>query len=249
MGKRARRLVLLAVGGAVALVAAACGPPPPPTPNADYQFYAFEGEQPKSCTATPGPRLVPVTVGAGSRTPGVESVDGFNDNVVAFTQGAGYNLEPTTGELGNTAYSIVVLFRLSYLSTFRSHDRLIDFKDGNSDNGVYLLNGSLRFYPHTRGGSRVIGDGEWAQVVITRAAGGTLRGFVDGVQQWEFTDSSGDGIISSFNSLTFFQDNHIDGLTDEHSAGAVARIRVFDRPLSQTEINNLGQTPGSPCTG
>ena len=27
-----------------------------------------------------------------------------------------------------------------------------------------------------------------------------------------------------------------------------ARIRVFDRPLSATEVSNLGQTPGSPCT-
>ena len=83
-------------------------------------------------------------------------------------------------------------------------------------------------------------------MVLTRAADGTVRGFVDGVQQWQFTDTNGFGVISD-NRLIFFRDNISGGGTGEHSAGAVARVRLFDRPLTQTEINNLGQTPATDC--
>ena len=111
---------------------------------------------------------------------------------------------------------------------------------------MYLYNGSLRFYPTSGTGSKVIANDEWAQVVITRAADGTMRGFVDGVQQWQFADSSGLGIISS-NRLVFFADNVSGGGTGEQSAGAAARIRLFTRALTPTEVGQLGQTPATPC--
>jgi hypothetical protein len=244
MGKRARRCVLLAAVGAVALVAVACGPNPPPTPNADYQFYAFERQYPLSCAATSGPPLAPVGAGEFSFHV-VEQVDGVREHVAQFSTGGGFSLAPTTSEFPNNSYSIVMLFRLSEIGGF---DRLLDFKSGTSDDGVYLVAGSLLFHRRSALGSKVIANNEYAQVVVTRAADGTTRGFVDGAQQWQFADTTGDGLISSANELIFFRDNTSGGFTTEHSAGAVARIRVFDRPLSQTEINNLGQTPGSPCT-
>jgi hypothetical protein len=83
--------------------------------------------------------------------------------------------------------------------------------------------------------------------VLTRAADATVRGFVDGTPQWQFTDTAGDGVISS-NRLVFSMDNLSGGGTGEHSAGAVARVRLYDRALSQAEINSLGQTPATPCT-
>jgi hypothetical protein len=74
-----------------------------------------------------------------------------------------------------------------------------------------------------------------------------VRGYVDGVQQWQFTDTAGDSVISPNNNLFFFVDNNAGGATGEDSAGAVARIRVFDRPLTATQVANLGQTPNSSC--
>jgi hypothetical protein len=53
--------------------------------------------------------------------------------------------------------------------------------------------------------------------------------------------------VISYNNLIFFRDNISGGGTGEHSAGAVARVRLFNRPLSQSEINDLGQTPATPC--
>ena len=250
MGKHARRVLPAAAGVVVALLAAACTPSPPPTPNADYQFYDWrQGIRPLSCAATPALALVPIGGGGAEWSRVVESVDGVSEHVGTFSHGAGYELMDTTGEVRSSAYSIVVLFRFSEIG---GYDRVIDLKNGTSDTGVYLYYGQLRFY---RGlstpsvtGSKVIANNEYAQVVVTRAENGTTRGFVDGVQQWQFTDTTGDALISP-NVLRFFFDNTSDGVTGEHSAGAVARIRLFDRPLSQTEISNLGQTPGSPCTG
>jgi hypothetical protein len=250
------RRALLALAGAAGLLAAGCGPVPP-KPNADYQMYALTPRQaspdePESCAATPGPRLSWVLADASavwSAGQQIESVDGVNEHVMHFSRGLGLSLSPTTGEVRNDAYSIVMLFRLSELvSTFEDFDRLIDFKGGTADTGLYLQSGRLRFYPNSMPGNRVIASNEWAQVVITRTATGTVRGFVDGAQQWQFTDSLGDAILSSHNQLVFFRDNLSGGATTEHSAGAVARIRVFDRALSTTEIAALGQTPSSPCT-
>jgi hypothetical protein len=53
--------------------------------------------------------------------------------------------------------------------------------------------------------------------------------------------------VISDNNLIFFRDNISGAGTGEHSAGAVARVRLFNRPLSQSEINDLGQTPATPC--
>jgi hypothetical protein len=231
----------------VALFSAACTPAPP-TPNADYQMRDYTAHpagprDPVPCSATPSPVLVIFyPEGGGSVGRGVvEQVDGVSEHVLQFSTGVGLRLRPTTGEAGNDRYSIVVLFRLSGIG---GYDRLIDVKHGTSESGLYLFQGGLTFWPHSALGSKTVANNEWAQVVLTRTAGGTVRGYVDGVQQWQFTDTLGDALIDSANELRFFKDN--EGGT-EHSAGAVARIRVFDRALSQSEIDALGQTPGSPC--
>jgi hypothetical protein len=53
-------------------------------------------------------------------------------------------------------------------------------------------------------------------------------------------------VISDSNRLVFCRDNLSGVGTGEHSASAMARVRLFDRPLSQSEINK-GQTPATPC--
>jgi hypothetical protein len=244
MGKRARRRVVLAAGAAVALLAGACGPTPP-TPDADFQMHARDSVfgYVLSCAATPGSFLYPLT-GVGTSVGFTsETVDGVTEAVATFSQGAGFDISGVIGDVEADTYSIVLLVRMSQLGGF---DRLLDFKNRAADSGLYLYNGSLRFYPSSATGSKVVANNEWAQVVITRATDGTVRGVVDGVQQWQFADSGGLGVISS-NRLVFFADNVSGGGTGEQSAGAVARVRLFKRALSSTEVSRLGQTPSTPC--
>jgi hypothetical protein len=246
-GRRWLRRTALTVVGVTAFVAAACTPAPP-TPNADYQFYAYQGDgegSAASCSATPGPPLVPWGYAGYSDGGVVESVDGINEHVQWFEKGGGWRFV-TSGEMRNDAYSVVILFRFEETAGWR---RLLEFKNGTSDNGLYLLNGRLTFYPRPATGARTVGVNEYVQVILTRAANGVVRGFVDGAQQWQFTDTTGDALISSASVLFFFLDEGGPAGGTEESGGAVARIRVFNRPLSNDEIRALGQTPGSPCTG
>jgi hypothetical protein len=254
MGKRTRRCVLLAAAGAVALVAAACVPTPP-TPGADYQFSA--GYNPtigswESCAATPGPKFFPAenTDAPWSWTSATETVDGVNEAVVRFSDGVGYQLT-TTNETSNDTYSIVMLLRLSDLDGFR---RVLQFKDFKTvDNGLYLYRGSLMFWRQTAAqspvGTRIASADEWVQVTVTRTSTGVVRGFMDGVQQWQFTDTAGDAVIGGVTILGYgvylFVDNVRNG--SEMSPGALARVRVFNRALSDSEIAALGQTPATPC--
>jgi hypothetical protein len=165
--------------------------------------------------------------------------------VALFARGGGYRLSPTTGEAGNATYSVAVLFRFSDIGVFR---RVLDFKHGTMDSGLYLAAGRLRLYPYTPSGPKVVAADEWVQVVITRAGDGTVAGYVDGVQQWQLDDALfRHAVIDNEDTLRFFQDNTTGGTTTEHAPGAVARIRVFDRALSATEVRNLGQTPATPC--
>ena len=226
-----------ALGG---LLAAGCTPAPA-TPNADYQFPTGYGT---ACASAPGPALDVIPAGQADFSRETENVDGVSKLVIRFSRGTGFVLAPTTGELGNTTYSVAVLFRFSDIGVFR---RVLDFKHGTSDTGLYLAAGKLRLYPYTPSGPKTVAADEWVQVVLTRTTGGTVTGYVDGAQQWQLADTSGVGTIDGSNQLRFFRDNESAGTTTEHAPGAVARIRVFNRALSATEVRDLGQLPSTPC--
>jgi CSLREA domain-containing protein len=64
-------------------------------------------------------------------------------------------------------------------------------------------------------------------------------GYVDGIQQFSFSDTSGDAVIDANNALRFFRDNQSGS---EHSAGSVARIRLYDTALTAVEIGEQDRT-------
>jgi hypothetical protein len=77
--------------------------------------------------------------------------------------------------------------------------------------------------------------------VLTRNSGGTVVGYVNGVQQFSFVDDDDRSTISAADTLRFFRDNTATG--SEQSAGAAARIRLYDRPLSAGEVAALTRLP------
>ena len=103
--------------------------------------------------------------------------------MLAFSQNNGLSLSSTTGVVPNDTYTIVMLFSLEQTSGFR---RILDFKNGTSDNGLYAQNGYLYFYPTASASSVSISANTYVQVVITRDTSGTVTGYVDGVQQFQF---------------------------------------------------------------
>jgi hypothetical protein len=209
---------------------------PAPQPTADYQFNGTLA----ACGAD-----APALTALGGGSFASESVDGKTWKVRRFTDNSGVKLSPTTNEVGSAGvWTIVVLFKHTDPNGW---NRIIEFKNGTGDPGLYSLSGSLRFYPVTNGATADTGN-FYAQVVLTRAANGTVTGYVDGNQRLTFNDSSSKYGVILNNTLRFFQDNTSGGVTNEASAGAVARIRIFDKALTAAEVDGLDQLPNSPCS-
>jgi len=216
----ARLVVVLAVGALTTSAQAAL--------TGDYQF---QGSLASSAGLAPSLS----NLGAGN-TFGTENMDGTNLSVLAFPLGNGLVLPSTTGVIPNATYTIVILFRFETVEGYR---RIVDFKSGTSDNGLYVHDGVLEFYPQTSGSPVPIAASTYVQVALTRDNAGHVVGYVDGIQAIDFADAGSDAVIDA-SILRFFQDDSVIG--DEASAGAVARIRLFNAALSPSEVAGLDPT-------
>ncbi|MEP7269951.1 MAG: LamG-like jellyroll fold domain-containing protein [Acidobacteriota bacterium] len=173
------------------------------------------------------------------------TVDGANRTVVRFPLNSGLVLDPTSSVVSAQVYTIVVLFSLDEVSGFR---RILDFKHGTVDDGLYVFDGKLAFFPRSDGLNTAIAANTYVQVVLTRDAGKNFTGYVNGVQVLSFVDTADLAVLDSFNQLRFFRDNESNGPGDESSAGSVARIRLYDCAFSAAEVIGLDRLPaGAGC--
>ncbi len=200
-----------------------------PVLRADYRF------QNTLASSRAGARALTKT-GPGTLTFATETVDGGPRTVAQFPDGTGLQLAQASTVIPHGRYTMVLLMRLDEVFGFQ---RIVNFARNASDNGLYVDDGALRFYPLLGGTSATIAADQWVQVVLTRSSGGRLRGYVDGDLQ--FDEVTTRGKISDADFLWFFRDD----LNHEESSGAVARIRLYDRPLSPTAVAALNRLPGS----
>jgi uncharacterized repeat protein (TIGR02543 family) len=196
--------------------------------GADYQF------QLSLTSSVPAPPALQ-NIGAGN-TYVSTIVDSCPRTVLRFPQGNGLLLQPTTGVVPTNVYTIAMLFRFDSVSSWK---RVLDFKAGATDNGLYLLNGGLYLYPNASGPAGAVLASNWVQVVLTRDASKTVTGYVNGLQQFSFTDTSDNAVISAANALRFFKDNN--NLSEE-SAGEVARIRLYAAAMTAAQVALLDRT-------
>jgi uncharacterized repeat protein (TIGR01451 family) len=194
-----------------------------PTLVADYQFANVY-------TSSVGSPPALTDIGAGTNSFAADTVRGASQTVLVFPTGNGLQLSPTTGLFANDVYTISALVRLDTVSGYR---RFFDFKNATSDTGLYNLSGSLYFYPIT-GSSTVIPAGGYVNVVLTRAADKTVTGYVNGVQELTFADTSNLAVIDGNNILRFFKDDN--PVPNENSSGAVARIRIWNGALTAAQV-------------
>jgi hypothetical protein len=215
--------MLLALGWAGSALAAL---------TADYRF------QNTLTSSVPGaPALA--NVGPDTNVFVINSVGGVNRTVLSFEEDNGVVLAPTTGVTSGGTYTIVLLARLAPEYAFA---RYVDFKNGTSDTGLYENGGKLNFFDLAVGADAPIIPDTYRQIVLTRAGGsGTVVGYVDGVQQFSFVDSGGDGVISAANTLRFFIDDNQSG--GDAAEGEVARIRIYNNALSPAEVAALDRLP------
>jgi concanavalin A-like lectin/glucanase superfamily protein len=190
--------------------------------------YRFEGTLGSSCCGAP-----PLT-DLGPNSFATETVGSTSRTVLRFPLSSGVSLP--AGVIAADSYSIAVQFRLEEITGFR---RLVDLSTSTSDRGLYNLSGQLNFYPIATGSTfpAPIQANEYAHVVLTRDAAGEVRGYVDGNEEIGFTDSFGDAVFPPGTDVRFFKDDAVVG--GEESAGAVARIRVYDGALTPAEVADI----------
>ncbi|MEO7659995.1 MAG: hypothetical protein ABIV48_10310, partial [Pyrinomonadaceae bacterium] len=169
-----------------------------------------------------------------------DTVDGVGRQSLRFPQNNGLTVS-TAGLIQNNNYTIVVLFKFDDLSGFR---KIIDFANGTTDNGLYINNGIFE-HENIPGSPRFF-TGTYAQVVVVRESSGLVRQYRNGVLA-DSRNDGGDYLITAQNRVGFFQDDAPTNGT-ESSAGNVARIRIYDGPLTNAEVLALDRLAGATPT-
>jgi len=190
---------------------------------ADYQFHGTF-----SSAVAGAPDLVPL----GSVTFTTAVVGGHTTDVASFTQGSGLRMDaPAISAVG---YSVILQVSLDTVSGYR---KLIDFKDRTVDAGLYDLSSYLEFYPVMSGGIGAAPAGTFIQIAITRDASGQVAGYVDGVEQFSFSDTALYAVLASGSFNLFIDDTFTGG--NEATSGQVARVRLYNGALTAPEVAAL----------
>jgi hypothetical protein len=196
---------------------------------ADYRF-----EDTLSSSIPGAPDLAALGAGGFVDT----TVDGTPVRGWAFTAQTGLDLD-VTGLVASDVYSVVMLFEAQQVV---SYAKLLDNQNRASDLGLYYVGNDLHFYNVIGGTSDGIVAGTYYQVVVTRDAADNYVGYVDGVQQFSFTDSGNIAVITAANRLVFFRDDLATG-DGENTAGTVVRIQLFDNALTPADVSALPRLP------
>jgi hypothetical protein len=243
MGWR-KRLAVIGVLGAVSLAAFQTAVAAAATLKADYWLQNSKASSVPSApnlTDLIGCSTQPGTSCNAANAYARESVLGTTRYVRTFSQDNGVAI-PSASSLATTDYTIAVVFRVSDLSG-GSHDgfvRILDFSGGTHDEGLYYDGGRLDFFDITGVVGPATAANSYHEVVVTRVGSSKkVSLYLDGAFVTSFTDpTTPEATISS--DLRFFQDdNGIHGTPEEDSAGAVARIELWNGALTATQVAAL----------
>lgn len=205
------------------------GAAPEATPvlKADYKF---KGNRNSSVAGAPAL----FNVGPGANSFATENVDGVDRIVLRFPSANGVELRNATSVIPADRYTIAIKMRFDDTSGYR---RLVNFAlpGGAADRGLYNLAGDLTLSPIAFGTGSPIDPDEWVNVVLTRSQSGRIRGYVDGVQEFD-TTAPAEAKIGSADILRFFRDNG----DRQESSGAVSRIRLYNATMTPAQVAALG---------
>lgn len=153
--------------------------------------------------------------------PEIKAVNGVaGDGVYTFVAGQGLQLE----KAGVTDhYTIEITFKFDDTADWQ---KIVDFKNRTSDNGLYIYNGQLQFYDFGIGGDFQAGR-EYRVRLERDKNTNAVKGYVNDAMAFEFVDTEGHAVFQDENAFFFLDDTNTSG---EESGGAVTRIRIWDEP-------------------
>ncbi len=207
LGATAAIGLLAALGAAPALAA--------PAPTHSYEFSGNLSD------AFGGPAMT-YTAGALNTFVGSGPSGGLH-----FAANQGPNV---SGAFANTGvYSMEMYFSLENLDNYR---RLLDFKDGTTDTGLYFKAGALAFYGENIIKSVGAAAGSMGHLVVTRDAQATFSAYYNGAQVFAFNDIDNRTRLTGPGGIVRFFDD--DGA--EAAPGFVDFIRTYDVALSAADV-------------
>ena len=119
--------------------------------------------------------------------------------------------------------------------------KVIDFKELGSDAGLYVVDTQLQFVVIPVTGCPgndcytspplLVTVNTPVKVALSRAASGTIIGYVNGTPELTFTDGGAVGVFDGAGGgANFFVDDTV--TSTEDCAGTVRRIRIFDAAVA-----------------
>lgn len=144
-----------------------------------------------------------------------------------------------TGAMPDQVYTVDLVFTFDAYST-GAWQKILDYKGLATDEGYYAYNDYSQFVvvagsQFADGPPGLVGGTQY-QMTITRDAAGTVTGYVDRAQVWQFADAAGVAtLLAPGATASFFIDDNATGM-GEAGTGTVRRIRIWDRALGGAEI-------------
>ena len=160
------------------------------------------------------------------------TADGGSLSANGYTFGANQGLTTQFTQL--SPYSIVLRFSFDAVTGYR---KVVDYKGLSADAGAYVLDGADNFYPRANGAPGAFTAGTLEQFVLTRNAAGIVAGYVNGVQQYSYDDSSLLDAIFTGNANLFIDDNATG--QREASSGFVNYVAFYNGALSAGQVAGL----------
>ena len=202
---------------------------------AQQEHLYYFNEAPYVSTSGTAPVMVPigdVTTPVTVTIPATTCPDEPVIDVSRFEDNSGFAAKAFFSH----TYSIEVIFQFDEMS---GYNRIIDFSNSASDNGIYIYNTCLNFYPI---GS--IGDCpdafdpvNYKQLVITRdGSTQAMNVYLNGELFTSHVDAEDHYVIGAApsDSIKFFRDDNMIG--NEASSGHVVMIRMADNAISEEEV-------------
>jgi hypothetical protein len=139
------------------------------------------------------------------------------------------------------AYSIAIRFYFDDVNaSINTFQKILDFKNRQSDSGLYSESGSLQLFattgsgdPHAGSGVHDFTNGTPADLLVTRSANGFFSASVNGHFAFSVMDMNGATTFSGpSNIINFFMDDLV-SFAPEAGTGFVDRIQVTTFPAVQ----------------
>ena len=178
---------------------------------------------------------------------------GFSTDYISLTENLAnvFNFKMYSGirysnqpKMNLRSYTIEMCFKLESIWGWI---KIIDFKEMQTDRGLYVYDGGLDFYlTEETANKSLVKSNEYCHLIITRNdTTSKVRVYINGQLELFFDDSAEDAI--SINTLHFFQDDALQSgiggeFMEEGANGSVAFLRIISDSITDEEAMRMSSS-------